>query len=84
MKRLVVAGLAGLALLAPTAMSAEAATRFANCTDMHKVYKHGVAKSQAAANKQVKAGYGKPAVKPAVYDANRKSDRDNDGTACEA
>jgi hypothetical protein len=45
---------------------------------------HGVAKSTAAAAKQVKAGYGKPAVKPKVYWANVKSDRDKDGTACEA
>jgi hypothetical protein len=64
---------------------ADAAGRsFANCTAMHKVYKHGVAKSRAAATKQVRAGYGRPAVKPAVYAANKKSDRDKDGTACEA
>ena len=36
------------------------------------------------ANKQVRAGNGRPAVKPAVYAANKKSDRDKDGTACEA
>ena len=64
---------------------ADAAGRsFANCTAMPKVYKHGVAKSRAAANKQVRAGNGRPAVKPAVYAANKKSDRDKDGTACEA
>ena len=51
---------------------------------MHKVYKHGVAKSSTAAAKQVRAGYGRPAVKPLVYRANIKSDRDRDGTACEA
>jgi len=32
----------------------------------------------------VRAGYGRPAVKPAVYRANNESDADNDGTACEA
>jgi hypothetical protein len=64
--------------------SADAATRFANCTAMHHVYKHGVAKSTAAANHQVRAGYGRPAVKPKVYAANAFSDRDKDGTACEA
>jgi Excalibur calcium-binding domain len=50
----------------------------------HKVYKHGVAKSSTAAARQVRAGYGRPAVKPLVYRANLKSDRDKDGTACEA
>jgi hypothetical protein len=64
--------------------SADAATHFANCTAMHRVYKHGVSKSSAAAAKQVRAGYGRPAVKPAVYAANSGSDRDKDGTACEA
>jgi hypothetical protein len=71
---------APLSLAAP----ADAATHFANCTSMHRTYKHGVAKSAAAAAKQVRAGYGRPAVKPAVYAANRGSDRDGDGTACEA
>jgi hypothetical protein len=63
---------------------ADAATKFANCTAMHKVYKHGVAKSSTAGAKQVRQGYGRPAVKPKVYWANVKSDRDKDGTACEA
>lgn len=66
------------------AAPADAATKFANCTAMHKVYKHGVAKSSTAAAKQVRAGYGRPAVKPKVYSANSNSDRDKDGTACEA
>jgi hypothetical protein len=71
-------------LVIGTATPAHAAKTYANCTAMHKVYKHGVAKSGTAANKQVRAGYGRPAVKPKVYAANTKSDRDKDGTACEA
>jgi hypothetical protein len=68
-----------------TAGKAEAApVKFANCTAMHKHYKHGVAKSKVAAAKQVRQGNGKPAVKPMVYKANINSDRDKDGTACEA
>lgn len=63
---------------------AEAATRFANCTAMHKVYKYGVAKSNAAADYQVRHGNHRPAVRPKVYYANIRSDRDHDGTACEA
>jgi hypothetical protein len=80
---LVAAGLA-MSTLTLTSAPAEAATTFANCTKMHRVYTHGVAKSAKAANYQVRKGYGRPAVKPAVYSANKKSDRDNDGTACEA
>lgn len=56
---------------------------FANCTAMHRVYKHGVARSVKAANYQVRTGHYRPAVKPAVYRANVKSDADKDGTACE-
>ena len=63
---------------------AAAVTHFANCTAMHKVYKHGVAKSQAAAIYQVKKGYGKPKVSKKLYDANSSMDADKDGTACEA
>jgi hypothetical protein len=65
------------------ASAADAATSFANCTAMHRVYSHGVSTSNAAAAKQVRAGYGRPAVRPAIYAANRSSDRDKDGTACE-
>jgi hypothetical protein len=62
---------------------ADAATTFANCTAMHKTYKYGVAKSDAAADRQQKSGHYRPAVRPKVYTANKKSDRDKDGTACE-
>ncbi len=88
MKKMLIGLVAATAVVAPiavTAAPADAAARsFANCTAMHKVYKHGVAKSSTAAARQVRAGYGRPAVKPRVYRANLKSDRDKDGTACEA
>ena len=85
MKKLLVATVAAAAsaaVLVPA--QADAATTFANCTAMHRVYKYGVAKSVAAANYQVRKGNHRPAVKPRVYAANTKSDRDHDGTACEA
>jgi hypothetical protein len=84
-KAVATAGLAA-ALLVPVSVAAPAgaATHFANCTAMHHVYQHGVARSAAAATHQVRMGYGRPVVKPAVYAANRGSDRDGDGTACEA
>ena len=82
----VVTALCSAALVAPLSVAgpADAATHFTNCTAMHHVYKHGVSRSAAAANHQVRMGYGRPAVKPAVYAANKGSDRDKDGTACEA
>ncbi len=85
--------LAAVALTSTTitvavATPAEAAGRkFANCTELAKVYPHGVSKSAAAAQKQVRQGYGKPAhgkKARAVYHTNKGSmDRDKDGTACE-
>ena len=80
-------GLIAIALMASaltlTATPAEAATDFANCDAMHRVYKNGVAKSKAAANRQVNTGHKRPAVRPAVYRVNDESDADKDGTACE-
>jgi Excalibur calcium-binding domain len=65
---------------APTA----AARVFANCTAMNKVYPHGVGRKGA---KDRVSGSTKPvttfAVNTAVYNANKKSDRDKDGVACE-
>jgi len=53
---------------------------FANCTEMQKVYPHGVAKSASDAAKD---GHG-AVVNPSEYWANSGSDRDDDGVACEA
>jgi hypothetical protein len=68
-----------LAFAAP----AEAVTDFSSCDAMHRVYKNGVAKSKAAANRQWRSGHYRPAVRPAVYWVNNESDADKDGTACE-
>ncbi|WP_344048422.1 excalibur calcium-binding domain-containing protein [Nocardioides panacihumi] len=73
---------ASAAVLVPS--TAHAATTYANCTAMHKAYKYGVAKSSAAASYQVRHGHHRPTVSSKVYYANTKSDRDHDGTACEA
>ncbi|WP_457204074.1 excalibur calcium-binding domain-containing protein [Nocardioides sp. HB32] len=69
--------------LAITAGPAEAVHDFPNCTAMHRVYRHGVARSAAAADRQVRTGHYRPAVRPRVYRVNRESDADHDGTACE-
>ena len=66
-----------------TAGPADAVTDYANCTDMHKVFKYGVAKDKKAANKQANTGHYRPKVAPLVYKVNDESDADKDGTACE-
>ena len=69
----------------PVSSASAAARSFDNCTDMHTVYKHGVAR--AGAHDKVK-GTSKPVtafkVSTAIYKANAGSDRDKDGVACEA
>lgn len=75
------------AAIVATAGSADAATHYRSCAALAKDFRHGVAKSAAAAQRQVNQGYGRPASGPrarAVYAENyRNLDRDRDGTACE-
>ena len=56
--------------------------KFANCTEVHKTYKGGIAKP---GYKQVGmvTKYA-PKVDLALYNANSSMDRDKDGVACEA
>ena len=56
--------------------------KFANCKEMNKVYKGGVARSATVKNKGGKTKYA-PFVSKEIYDANKKSDRDKDLIACE-
>lgn len=81
---LLVSPLAVVAVAGP----ADAAGRsYRNCDALARDFRHGVAKSAAAAQKQVRDGYGRPATTKrakAVYRTNYRSlDRDRDGTACE-
>ncbi|GGO84158.1 hypothetical protein GCM10011584_01050 [Nocardioides phosphati] len=82
-----VLSLAAPAALLSTAGSAEATTYYRSCTVLAHDFHHGVAKSAAAAQRQVNQGYGRPAYGTharAVYWENYKRlDRDRDGTACE-
>ncbi len=62
--------------------NAQAATvKFKNCTELNKVYPGGVALPGAinagGATKQT------PKFDKKLYEANKKSDRDKDGIACE-
>lgn len=68
----------------PPAVGLTNAQTFKNCTALNKKYKHGVGRK--GAHDHV-SGSSKPVtnftVNTAVYNANKKSDRDKDGIACE-
>jgi len=76
----VVAVCLGLVIAFPT-QSKAAARVFKNCTELNKVYPGGVAKPGTVN----KGGVTKkePTIDAALYKANKKSDRDGDGIACE-
>lgn len=74
---------AGLTL-AP-AIGADAAPKpreYQNCTALHKVYPHGVGRK--GAHDRSSSPVRNFTVSTAVYNLNKKSDRDKDGVACEA
>lgn len=66
------------------ASAAAAPKKYANCTALNKVYKHGVGRSGA---RDHVSGKSKPVtnftVNTAVYNKNKALDRDKDGIACE-
>ena len=66
---------------AETKTKAEVANKFKNCTELNKVYPGGVALPGAVnaggTTKQT------PKYDKKLYEANKKSDRDKDGIACE-
>ena len=70
----------GLVIAFPSQSNA-AAKKFKNCTELNKVYPGGVALPGA-----VNAGGAtkkEPKYDKALYTANKGSDRDKDGIACE-
>lgn len=81
MERLIVAMISlGLVFLSSNTSHA-AAKVFKNCTELNKVYPGGVALPGAINS----GGTTKrePKYNKALYNANKKSDRDKDGIACE-
>ena len=73
---------ATLVLTSITVTPSQAATKvFKNCTEMNKVYPGGVAKVGAV--NQGGETTQQPKYDNALYLANKKSDRDGDGIACE-
>jgi hypothetical protein len=65
-----------------TASAESKVKTYKNCTELNKDYKGGVAISSSTKNKGGKTKY-KPYVSKELYEANKKSDRDKDGIACE-
>jgi hypothetical protein len=87
MKKMLMAAVATAVLTAPlTTGVADAATprvkTYANCTALNKVYSHGVG-LKGAHDHTSGTAVTNFARRPAVYRANKKSDRDKDGIACE-
>lgn len=70
-----------ISLVATPTTSFAAAKKFKNCTELNKVYPGGVALPGAVnaggTTKQT------PTYDKKLYEANKKSDRDKDGIACE-
>jgi hypothetical protein len=80
MKKLVIAALI-LGFSLPVTSATAAAKVFKNCTELNKVYPGGVALPGAInAGGETKK---EPKYDKALYAANKKSDRDKDGIACE-
>lgn len=71
-------------LFGASALSSASATKFKNCTALNKKYPHGVGKPGAVDKVR---GSTAPVttftVSASLYKANKKSDRDKDGIACE-
>jgi hypothetical protein len=80
MKKFLIAALI-LGLSIPVTSANAAAKVFKNCTELNKVYPGGVALPGAVnAGGETKK---EPKYDKALYTANKKSDRDKDGIACE-
>ena len=81
MKRTLSVLLVLVVAVAPSTQANAGAKKFKNCTELNKVYPGGVALPGA-----VNVGgttKKEPKYDKALYAANKKSDRDNDGIACE-
>ena len=81
MKRKIVVGIC-LGLIFGLVPSSQAAVKvFKNCTELNKVYPGGVALPGAVNSGGITKKV--PKYDKAIYNANKKSDRDKDGIACE-
>ena len=81
MKRFLIAGICVGLTFVVLPSSQAAAKVFKNCTELNKVYPGGVALPGAVNSGGVTKK--EPKYDKALYNANKKSDRDKDGIACE-
>jgi len=81
-RRSLVAAMTAALLLGAAAPSYGAAKSYQNCTAMNKVYPHGVGRT-GARDKTSGTPVTNFKVSSSLYAANRGSDRDKDGVACE-
>lgn len=81
-RHMLVATVASTLLFGTTAPSDAAAKKFKNCTAMNKVYPHGVGR-KGARDKTNDTPVTNFKVSNSLYSANKGSDRDGDGIACE-
>lgn len=82
--------LAATAVVSGTSTAEAAPTVYKNCTAVHKVYSGGIAKKSVTKNRVTSKGKvtyralkGTVKKDDALYNANKKSDADGDGIACE-
>lgn len=94
MKKILTLSLTGLlacgAVLATPAAAQAAPKHYASCAAVHRAYSGGIAKPGVNRNtvkshgvKTYRALGGKVKHSKALYNANKKLDRDKDGVACE-
>lgn len=81
-KKLAVAVLISLGLTGLPATEAAEAKTFKSCVELQKVYKSGVSRSKTTGNKGA-GPIDSPRVNAAIYNANKKLDKDKDGIVCE-
>jgi hypothetical protein len=81
-RRLLVAATTAALFLGTTAPSYAAAKTYKNCTALNKAYPHGVGRN-GARDKTSGTPVTNFKVSNSLYAANRGSDRDGDGVACE-
>jgi hypothetical protein len=81
MKRTLTVLLVVVAAVAPSTEAYAAAKKFKNCTELNKVYPGGVALPGAVNTGGITKK--EPKYDKALYTANKSSDRDKDGIACE-
>lgn len=82
--------LAAVTCIAAPADAATAVKTYQNCAAIHRVYSGGIAKNGVKFNTTHYRGHtyhralkGNVKFSTALYNANKKSDRDRDGIACE-